>query len=92
MIIWDDEKNQKLQNERGISFDEISKIILRKEYLNILENPSRPAQQLFVVEFNKGDIHFTPVDCRYMFEYIGFSVILAFYQKTCEKLHQFKRL
>jgi len=52
MIIWDDEKNQKLQNERGISFDEISKIILRKEYLDILENPSRPAQQLFVIELN----------------------------------------
>ena len=52
MIIWDDEKNQKLQNERGISFDEISKIIMRKEHLDILENPSRPAQQLFVVEFN----------------------------------------
>lgn len=52
MIIWDDEKNQKLQNERGISFDEISEIILRKEYLDILENPSRPAQQLFVIELN----------------------------------------
>ena len=52
MIIWDDEKNQKLQNERGISFDEISKIILRKEYLDILENPSRPTQQLFVIELN----------------------------------------
>jgi len=52
MIIWDDGKNQKLQNERGISFDEISKIILRKEYLDILENPSRPAQQLFVIELN----------------------------------------
>ena len=30
LIIWDDDKNQKLQNERGISFDEISEIILRK--------------------------------------------------------------
>ena len=52
MIIWDDEKNQKLQNEGGISFDKISEIILRKEYLDILENPSRPAQQLFVIELN----------------------------------------
>jgi len=25
---------------------------LRKEYLDILENPSRPAQQLFVIELN----------------------------------------
>ena len=42
MIIWDDEKNQKLQVERGISFDQISEIILRKKYLDILENSSRP--------------------------------------------------
>ncbi len=51
MIIWDDDKNQKLQNVRGISFDEISGIILRKEYLDILENPSRPSQQIFVIKF-----------------------------------------
>ena len=52
MVIWDDEKNIKLQVERGISFDEISEIILRKEYLDILENPSRPSQQIFVVKLN----------------------------------------
>ena len=52
MIIWDDDKNQKLQNERNISFEEISEIILRKEYLDILENPSRSNQQIFVVKIN----------------------------------------
>jgi uncharacterized DUF497 family protein len=52
MIIWDDEKNQKLQVERGISFDQISEIILRKKYLDILENSSRPNQQIFVVKLN----------------------------------------
>ena len=52
MIIWDDDKNQKLQNERDISFEEISEIILRKEYLDILENPSRSNQQIFVVKIN----------------------------------------
>ncbi len=52
MIIWNDDKNLKLQNERKISFDEIAEIILRKEYLDIIENPSRPFQQLFVIEFN----------------------------------------
>lgn len=52
MIIWDDDKNQKLQSERDISFEEISEIILRKEYLDILENPSRPNQQIFVVKIN----------------------------------------
>ncbi len=52
MIIWDDEKNQKLQMERNISFDQIAEIILRKEYLDILENRSRPNQQVFVVKLN----------------------------------------
>ena len=52
MIIWDDEKNQKLQIERDISFDQISEIILRKEYLDILENLSRPKQQIFVIKLN----------------------------------------
>ena len=52
MITWDDEKNQKLQIERNISFDQIAEIILRKEYLDILENPSRENQQIFVVKLN----------------------------------------
>jgi len=52
MIIWDDDKNQKLQNERDISFEEISEIMLRKEYFDILENPSRSNQQIFVVKIN----------------------------------------
>ncbi len=52
MIVWDDKKNIKLQTERGISFDEISEIILRKEYLDILDNPSRPSQQIFVIKLN----------------------------------------
>ncbi len=52
MIIWDDDKNQKLQTERNISFEQISEIILRKEYLDILDNPSRANQQIFVVKLN----------------------------------------
>ena len=59
MIIWDDEKNQKLQIERDISFEQISEIILRKEYLDILENPSKPNQQVFVVTLNNY-IHSVP--------------------------------
>ena len=59
MIIWDDEKNQKLQLERDISFEQISEIILRKGYLDILENTSRPNQQVFVVKLN-GYIHSVP--------------------------------
>lgn len=52
MIIWDEEKSLKLQAERNVSFEELSEIILRKGYLDILENTSRPNQQIFVIEFN----------------------------------------
>ena len=52
MIIWDDQENKKLQAERGISFEQIPEIILRKEYIDILENKSRSNQQIFVVELN----------------------------------------
>ena len=52
MIIWDDTKNIKLQLERQISFEQISEIILRKGYLDILENPSRMDQQIFVIYLN----------------------------------------
>ena len=52
MIIWDETKNLKLQKERHISFEKISDIILNKAYRDILENPSRPNQQIFVIELD----------------------------------------
>lgn len=53
MIIWDERKNIKLKLERNISFETVSDIILNKQYLDILDNPSRPDQNLFVIELNK---------------------------------------
>ena len=52
MIYWEEDKNNKLISERNISFDEISEIILREEYLDILENPSKENQMLFIVRLN----------------------------------------
>ncbi len=52
MIYWDEDKNNKLIAERNISFDEISEIILREEYLDILENPSMENQMIFIVRLN----------------------------------------
>jgi len=52
MIYWDEDKNNKLIAERNISFDEISEIILREKYLDILENPSKENQMLFIVRLN----------------------------------------
>ncbi len=52
MIYWDEDKNNNLIAERNISFDEISEIILREEYLDILENPSKENQMIFIVRLN----------------------------------------
>lgn len=52
MIIWDNNKNTKLKVKRNISFEQIAEIILRKEYLDISENPSRPSQQIFIIKLN----------------------------------------
>lgn len=53
MILWDEEKNLRLQIERKISFEEIAQIILAKEYIDILKNPSRHNQRIFVIRFNE---------------------------------------
>jgi uncharacterized DUF497 family protein len=53
MIYWDDDKNSKLIAERNISFDEIAEIILRDEYLGILENPNREDQLIFIVRLKE---------------------------------------
>jgi uncharacterized DUF497 family protein len=59
MIIWDEAKEQKLRLERNISFDQIAELILKKEYLAILEHPSRRNQQIFVLLLN-GYVHAVP--------------------------------
>jgi len=59
MIIWDIEKNKKLKNERGIPFEQVEKIILDKEYIDILENPTRETQDIFIININDY-IHIVP--------------------------------
>ena len=51
-IIWDDEKNNWLILNRSISFEEISDKIINKDYIEILENPSRKDQQYFILKIN----------------------------------------
>lgn len=53
MIFRDEKKNNKLISERNISFDEIAEIILHDEYLDILENPNRNDQMIFIVNLKK---------------------------------------
>ncbi len=49
-IIWDDKKNEWLIINRDISFEEIAELILNKNYIDIIENPTRENQQYFIMK------------------------------------------
>lgn len=51
-FVWEDEKNEKLKEERGISFEEIVFHIERGDILDILEHPNQErygGQRIFVI-------------------------------------------
>jgi uncharacterized DUF497 family protein len=49
MIVWDDAKDRRLVRDRGVSFEEIAELIMKREVLAILKNPARENQKVFVV-------------------------------------------
>lgn len=51
MIIWDKHKNILLRKERGISFEEIRRVLLAGKYLDSIENPARPHQMIYIINF-----------------------------------------
>ena len=59
MIIWDEDKNHELIKSRRICFEDIIDIIEEKKYLDILENPTRTNQFIFIIKFNSY-IHVVP--------------------------------
>lgn len=51
-INWNNEKNIKLNNERGISFEIVARYIANKDVLEICSHPNQdkyPGQQIFVI-------------------------------------------
>ena len=58
-IIWNEKKNERLRSNRGISFEDVEKIILEKVYKDILENPANPDQMIFILDL-KGYTHVVP--------------------------------
>ena len=50
-ILWDEDKNKRLKLERDISFEDFAELILEKKYLDILENPAREEQMIFIVSY-----------------------------------------
>lgn len=52
VVKWDDEKNIILKRERGIGFEIIESMIEEGNILDIIAHPTRPNQQIFVLEIN----------------------------------------
>ncbi len=50
-IFWDEAKNKKLKETRGVSFEDVAQLILDKKFLAVLENPAHPEQMIFVVKY-----------------------------------------
>ena len=50
MIRWNEDKGRWLVQTRGVTFDEIADKILAGDYIDILENPARPGQDIVVME------------------------------------------
>lgn len=49
---WNDEKNEKLQNERGVNFEEVEEAIINGNLLAVERNPNRPNQIKLIVNLN----------------------------------------
>lgn len=52
-ILWDKDKNRKLIAERGLSLETFASLILEKKYLDILVNPARKEQKIFIIPYQK---------------------------------------
>jgi len=50
-IVWDEARNKKLKDTRGVSFEDVAQLILDKKYLAVLESPARPGQMVFLVSY-----------------------------------------
>jgi uncharacterized DUF497 family protein len=52
---WNNEKNERLKKERGVSFEEVVFHIERGDLLDILEHPNQeryPGQRIFVINID----------------------------------------
>ena len=50
-ILWDYKKNCKLIAERGLSLEVFASLILEKKYCEILKNPAKKEQKIFVIPY-----------------------------------------
>jgi uncharacterized DUF497 family protein len=59
VIAWDESKNEKLEMERGVRFEDIVAEIISDHALDILEHRVRKNQKILVVDLN-GRIYAVP--------------------------------
>ncbi len=52
-VIWDNQKAEKLLRERDISVEAIADMLMRNEFLEILENPRHPDQMMFIISYKE---------------------------------------
>lgn len=49
----DEGKNKTLKLDRNLSFEIFADLILDKKYIDVLENPSRKDQMIFIIEYKE---------------------------------------
>ena len=52
-LSWNEEKNQKLKTERGVSFEMVAQMMIEEEYIGVIVHPNvdkYPNQQIFLVK------------------------------------------
>lgn len=53
---WNADKNQQLQAERGVSFEQALQAITGEKLLDIIQHPNQekyPSQRIFIIELNQ---------------------------------------
>ena len=55
-FVWNEEKNEELKIQRGISFDEVEEALAEGNVLDIVPHPNQnkyPGQRIFVIEIDQ---------------------------------------
>ncbi|OGG14294.1 toxin [Candidatus Gottesmanbacteria bacterium RIFCSPHIGHO2_01_FULL_39_10] len=60
-LVWDEDKNDKLKKERGISFEEVAELLFVGDILDVINNPSKnfPNQKVYVLKIS-GYVYYVP--------------------------------
>ncbi|HOI83716.1 MAG TPA: toxin [Campylobacterales bacterium] len=54
-LSWNEEKNQKLKAQRGVSFEMVAQMMIDEEYIGVIAHPNAekyPNQQIFLFEID----------------------------------------